>query len=282
MLLIVFVHYNQYGLYDDYVDYYINKLLEINEKKSITFVSTSKLPEEAKKTLIDKNIKVIERENVGYDFYSYKVGIENGYTDEISSVLICNDSVFGPLYDINKIYDNMKNSKDDIVGISDTFERSYHLQSYFILFKQSAIMNPSFKRFWKSVEVLSGRDEVIEKYELGMSKYFLDKGLTLGAYNKLLPTCLNVILYGQKKQWMLARCFRYFRKLRPSEATQINVTHHLWERLITKHNFPFIKRELVDKNPENMSLEKLPYIINEYTDYPISLFNRKSKSKSIL
>ena len=107
MLLIVFVHYNQYGLYDDYVDYYINKLLEINEKKSITFVSTSKLPEEAKKTLIDKNIKVIERENVGYDFYSYKVGIENGYTDEIRSVLICNDSVFGPLYDINKIYLNI-------------------------------------------------------------------------------------------------------------------------------------------------------------------------------
>jgi len=275
MLLIVFVHYNKYNQLDEYVKYYLDKLLEIKEKKKVVFVSTSKLSSVDKNDLITKNIEVIERENVGYDFYSYKVGVEHGYTEDVNSILICNDSVFGPLYDINSIYNSMQNDSNDIVAISDNNEFIYHLQSYFVIFKENVIKDKSFKKFWNDVKILSGRDEVIQTYELGMSKYFIENGYKLGAYNKLLPSCLNVILYGQKKQWMLARCFRYFRKGMFQEASAINVTHHLWEHLITRCNFPFIKRELIDKNPENLSLENLNDLVQTHTDYPVNLFNRK-------
>jgi hypothetical protein len=52
----------------------------------------------------------------------------------------------------------------------------------------------------------------------------------------------------------------------------LNPTHHFWEYLITALDFPFLKRELVEKNPAGV-----PLVVNwrnalrQSTDFPIEM-----------
>jgi lipopolysaccharide biosynthesis protein len=275
MLLIVFVHFNPKNFFDEYVEYYIDKLLNIREPKEFVFVSTSAIEKKVAENLKSKGIEVIQRENIGYDFYSYKLAIESKDMDRFSSVLICNDSVFGPFNDINTVYNSMQNSNHDIVGLTKNEEHNFHLQSYFILFKQSVIHSQNFKSFWNNVEIISDRSKVIEMYELGLSKFFIKHNFKLGAYCHLTPNCSNLILHSEKKFKMLRKCLKYFFKGRLSRVQEINVTHLLWRYLITNYNYPFLKRELIDKNPERLDISKIPDEIEKLTNYPKKLFLRK-------
>jgi len=275
MLLIVFVHFNPHGYYDDYVDYYLNQLLAIKENKKLIFMSTSQLPKFAKKELIDKNISVVERENEGYDFYSYKLAIESVNIQDFSSVLICNDSVFGPFYELNSIYQEMQASPNDIMGFTQNLEHHFHLQSYFILFKAEVIHSTAFKNFWSNVGIISDRSLVIKEYELGLSKHFIDNGFKLSAYCNIKVTCWNLIFHSEKKFRMFRKCLKYFFKGRLSRVKEINTTHLLWKYMITEYHFPFIKRELIDKNPEKLNVSNIPNQVGKLTNYPTQLFTRK-------
>jgi len=275
LLLIVFVHFNKDNNYDDYVDYYIDSLLNIKEEKEIKFISTSTLPIDTKENLLSKNIHVTERENIGYDFYSYKLAIESEDMQKFSSVLICNDSVFGPVCDINQVYQDMQETTNDIVGLTQNYEHLYHLQSYFLLFKQNVIHSKEFQNFWSSVEIISEREKVIQMYELGLSKFFIEHNFKLGAFCDLTPNCSNLMLHSEKRFKMFRKCLKYFFKGRLSRIQDINVTHLLWRHLITDYNYPFIKRELIDKNPEKLLVSAIPKEVQRLTNYPSKLFTRK-------
>jgi len=275
MLLIVFVHYSASGNLEKYVKYYVDELLKIEEEKEFVFVSTSLLALDDKKILMDKGIKVIERENVGYDFYSYKVGIKSVDLSKFSSVLICNDSVFGPLYDINEIYQKLQSNENDIVGMTQSYEKQYHLQSYFLLFKQKACQSDLFNEFWNRVEILNNKDEIIQKYEIGLSQEFLRNGYSIGAYCNMTTTCIDMVLHSEQKLKAIKRCIKYFFRGKLKQIKALNITHYLWEYIIVKKKFPFIKRELIDKNPQKLNIAHIDTVIKEYTQYPVELFQRE-------
>ena len=274
MLLIVFVHYNAKNLYDDYVDYYLDALMSIQEEKQLIFVSTSKLPKDTHKQLQDKNIKIIERKNEGYDFYSYKLAIKSVNTKKFSSILICNDSAFGPFFELNTIYKSMQSINGDIIGLTKSTEETYHLQSYFILFKNSVIHSQAFQKFWEQVGIISDRSKVIETYELGLSKFFIKHQFKLNVFCNLDINCSNLIFHSEKKYLMLRKCFRYLSRGKLTKINEVNPTHYFWRHLITNYNFPFVKRELIDKNPENLNISNLPTFIETLTQYPKILFKR--------
>ena len=69
---LIFAHYHSHGLVRNDIIDFINKSKKYFKK--IIFVSTKINIKELKK--LSKKIKVIKRKNIGYDFYSYKVGWE--------------------------------------------------------------------------------------------------------------------------------------------------------------------------------------------------------------
>ena len=69
---LIFAHYHSNGLVRNDIIDFINKSKKYFKK--IVFVSTKINRKELKK--LPKKIKVIKRKNIGYDFYSYKVGWE--------------------------------------------------------------------------------------------------------------------------------------------------------------------------------------------------------------
>ena len=211
------------GKVEEYVYYYLSELQKAG--LSIVFISTSPIAESCVGRLSQYAFLIIERENKCPDFGSWKAGLSMlDWGKNLNSVLLTNDSVFGPLADLNNIISFMKD-KYDVWGMSDNYEIDYHLQSYFLYFNKGAIASDTFRNFWKNVDLSATKDDVIHKYEIGLSRLFRKTNFTLGAYVNIDVVSKDAV-HGHKI---------------------INPLLVFWKSLIKKHEFPFFKRELIIK-----------------------------------
>ena len=64
------------------------------------------------------------------------------------SLLLMNDSLYGP-FTQKEILDDADRNEADFVGLTDSFQHHYHLQSYFIYCKSSLCTHATFLNFWK-------------------------------------------------------------------------------------------------------------------------------------
>lgn len=180
--LCIVAHYDKDSKIDEYVKYYVEQLEKVCNK--IILVSVSNLSDDEIKKIKSPITSVINRENVGYDFYSYKVGLESINCENYNEILICNDSVYGPLIDIELIFDKMKDSKADFWGITSSNSLNFHIQSYFIVFRKQIIMNEIFKQFWKNLKVLDNKEDIIKSCEVGLSQLLYKNNFKSDTYVK--------------------------------------------------------------------------------------------------
>lgn len=130
-------------------------------------------------------VEVIERENIGYDFGAYKDGIIRFFDklDTLETLLIANDSVIGPIYNMQEIHDKMQNEDCDFWGMNDFYESRdiFKLNtksiprvcSYFICFKKNIITTEAFKDYWKRLSYPNDRKIAI-RHETKLGQYFLN------------------------------------------------------------------------------------------------------------
>lgn len=287
----VFAHYDKNDIIDDYVIYYLSKLSEISSE--IYFVSTATLPlrELSKIKKICK--KIILRDNVGYDFMSYKIGINEIDLERFDNLILCNDSVYGPLYDLEKIFLEMEDSLCDFWGMTENYNVSYHLQSYFLVFKKRMFLSGSFRNFWDSVDILNSKKEIILKYEIGLTRYFMNNNFT--------PLCYSVVEYN--RYFYLARAVKYifsvkflmfifrniFRRSAKDGSVEkilvkrngwgfnflinyhkaLNHCHFYWDKLVNIYGMPFIKVELLRDNPCSVDISRWRKVLGNRYDYSL-------------
>jgi hypothetical protein len=131
----------------------------------------------------ERGAELVERANYGYDFYSYKVGLDLvADKDEFDLVVICNDSYVGPLVPYRHVLDTMADHPVDAWGLTETMRRARHVQSYFYAFRPWVVRSQAFTRFWSAMTPESDRMKVITKYEIGLSKAVLGGGFEIGSY----------------------------------------------------------------------------------------------------
>lgn len=127
----------------------------------------------------------IHRDNEGYDFESFRVGVSwlrarNVDFDE-THILLTNDSCFGPYIPLGTVFqrfDTYKNGLPIVFGITDSYERGrYHLQSYWLYFRPESA--PLVAQFFESMPTVHDRLEAIEFGELAMSEFLLSKKCAL-------------------------------------------------------------------------------------------------------
>ena len=174
---IIFAHYDKYNVVDDYVYYYLKELQK--NALHLIFVSTAKLIEKDIVKVSRYCSKVIVRENIGYDFMSYKVGLESFNYLEYDEVILCNDSVYGPLYPLTTLFSDMKNQECDFWGITESNVLNYHLQSYFLVFRKQVLSSLIFKNFFDTIKILKNKNDIIEQYEIGLSQQLLRNSFNL-------------------------------------------------------------------------------------------------------
>ena len=276
---IVFVHYDKDNLIDDYVYFYLKELQKVSDY--IVFVTVVKLSINDINKLNTICNDVILRENVGYDFMSYKVGLESFDYQIYDEVVICNDSVYGPLYPLENIFNKMSTKRCNFWGMTSGKEISYHLQSYFIVFKKQILHSEAFQSFWDNVQVLDNKRDIIEKYEIGLTKYLISYGFKPLAYADYKPKLLNVLKAKLKRITLYKVIVKLYILLRGKyklpNPLAINLTHQYWKELLIYKQNPFIKIELLRDNPVQVKIDDYQDVIKSISNYDIRLIDKHLK-----
>jgi glycosyltransferase involved in cell wall biosynthesis len=241
----VFSHFDNDGQIKKYVIHYLKVL---SEHFDIIFVST------AEKMKIEELNKIapyvhqsIVKKNVGYDFGAWKTGIEiiKKSTENLELLLLCNDSVFGPLSDLSVVINKMKAERKNVFSISDSFEIKYHLQSYFVLYDSMALNSSTFIDFWNEFSIYENKQELIVQNEIGFSQLLLESELEIGA---LVPA---------------------------TELGYLNNSHIHWKKSLIQYHSPFIKVELLRDNPFNIDLSDVEHLLTNKFNYPMSFIQER-------
>ncbi|MEJ8816634.1 rhamnan synthesis F family protein [Lacibacter sp. H407] len=252
--LCVFSSYSFTGEIDEYIYYYLQQLKKAGF--SIAFVSTSKLSNKCINILSEYAFLIIERKNTCPDFGSWKIALEIlNFPQNFDAILLANDSVFGPLYELPPIIKSMK-KRFDIWGMTASLEIEYHLQSYFLYFSKKVIQSSHWKSFWQNIDTTLTKTQVIGLYEVGLSKHFLSANFSLGSYTDVE---------------ILSKSHRNGEKY-------LNPTLGFWRLLIERFEFPFLKREvLIKEDIDKIYWQRGLYvntgnwksIIKKNTNYPV-------------
>ncbi len=250
----IFSHFDRDNVIDSYVLHYLKELS--GQDCDIIFVTTSRyLSLDQRKKLQPFCHKIIIRKNTGRDFGAFKSGIQAIENLAFyNKVILANDSVYGPLYPLDKIIHYGDQMQLDMWGATDSFANQYHIQSYFIVFSKPLIQHLVFGEFWRHLPDLYFRDNIIHRYEIGMSQFFIKKGFKLGAYCPYLRI--------KESLQNIPLDFDYLLRKVP-----LNPTHYFWNILVSDHCFPFLKRELISRNPEHLDITHWPDFLKKYTRY---------------
>lgn len=164
-------------------------LLEVADR--VLLVSTAGLTDAAR-AAVPAGVEVLERENSGYDFGSWKAGLTrlgvlSGPGEGDPEVLICNDSCVGPLVPYGSITAAMADRPCDFWGLTRTLRRGLHVQSFFVVFRPWVVRSPAFRRFWSELVPVSDRRQVIARHEVGLSVALQGAGFASDSYYRETP-----------------------------------------------------------------------------------------------
>jgi glycosyltransferase involved in cell wall biosynthesis/lipopolysaccharide biosynthesis protein len=179
----VFASYSEDGVLPLQVIPYIKGLREVAE--TIVLVCDNDLVPDELEKIHGMVTHVITGRHGEYDFGSYKRGIawaiESGHLKKANDLILCNDSCFGPINSFVPMFNVMDARNHDFWGVTDSYEYSYHIQSYFLVFSKSVFESPVFLKFFKEIKKQESVKDVIQNYELGLTRILKEAGFQAGA-----------------------------------------------------------------------------------------------------
>jgi lipopolysaccharide biosynthesis protein len=125
----------------------------------------------------DGHPTVVVKPNRGYDFGSWATALSLfPVIHTVPLVVLTNDSLIGPFASLAPTLDAFERSTSDVWGITYTEEIAPHLQSYWLGFRNRVLEAPSIRRFWSKVDHIDDKDEIVLRYEIGLSKLLRAEG----------------------------------------------------------------------------------------------------------
>lgn len=258
----IFLHYDRQGGLHDYVVHYLGALRQAGYE--IVFVSNApRLRDDAWARLAPYCAVMLRRRNLGHDFGGYKDALAVvGDLSGLDELILANDSVYGPLHDLGRLLRRCDGRTAAVWSITDNWDQRYHLQSYFLLFKQPAIRHPAFAEFWRRLRFVQSRTWVIRKYEIGLTQAMQKNGLRCQAlfpYRQAAAALSDAV----RRQGLLGRedlpehhrqyAARLFEAI--EKGAPLNATHYFWDYLVGEMGCPFLKRDLILYNRA-----QIPYV----------------------
>lgn len=251
----VVAHFDAEGQLTGFFRRLLDSLLQHAER--IVLVSTRLAPDQA--ASLDPRITVIVRENVGYDFYSFRTGVlavEALYSyDEL---IIANDSVLMIDPDgLDRAFAKMRSVDCGVWGMTESQQVSRHLQSYFLVFRKDVFFSQYFDKFWRDVRVLDDKWEIILSYEIGLTQWLLHHGVRIAS--AFQPDDAGMRKLSERVKRKRARD-----GLAPPgghEIAQANPVHYLWDDLCRE--FGLIKTEVLRDDPNGVNDVGLSRVIND-------------------
>lgn len=162
--------------------YYVRVYLQELKKQFsevVLLCSQPDLSQSAQQFLHEKSISWNAYENKGFDFGLWYSGFQKIDLSTYEQVALVNDSCI-LFKSLDEVIRWSSFSKADIKGITRSEAIYPHLQSYFLLLNKKAVDLASL--YFREHKQLSTITDVIHTYEVGLSKYWQDHGLTIAAF----------------------------------------------------------------------------------------------------
>src|SRR5271166_4092136 len=119
--------------------------------------------------LMSKVDGIFVRKAIGYDFAAWAHILRlHSELSNANILFLLNDSVFGPTNDtaFNDLLYRIRHSNAEFIGLTESFERSWHLQSYFLALKSRVLASTAFRYFIENIVCYLDKEQVITSYEL--------------------------------------------------------------------------------------------------------------------
>lgn len=226
-----FIHYSKMDILPYYAEIYIHQLAKHFDKIKVL---TNNPNINKQDYFNDENIEFIHLENKGYDFgMFYRYFLMEDFTN-VSQLGLVNDSNI-LLNELDNVFRWGNENHFDFWGIIDSNEKPwfsdctncYHLQSHFLVFnRQTLNFLPEFfgtlniDEIFEETDAKKLRRLVIDKWEIGLTRFLNQKGLTPGSYIRSDKLHLK---YKQKKQ---------------------NLTHSIYYELVSE-GYPLLKKKVI-------------------------------------
>jgi hypothetical protein len=189
----------------------------------------------------------IHRENVGRDFGGWRDAAaialaEFGMPEEL---LLANDSVLGPFLPLAPLVEAWRAGGEGLFGMTESEGGGPHLQSYALLARGAAavtLLTTHLAAFRDS----RSKWRVVQQGEIGLSRRARAAGLRCAAlfgYARLTAQVDDATRESLGPRFANTEAFARY---------PLNPCHHLWRVLVERMGFPYLKTELIRRNPGHL------------------------------
>ena len=246
---LLIAHYHKSGeIREDLLSFIKESKKSFNK---IFLISTKLKKSENEK--INKYVKIINRPNYGFDFYSYKIGIKELFKNKKikeKSIFFVASSLFfiNPKKLINK-FNSTKNLDKKIFGLTKSWEIEEHLQTDIFSIPTTYFEDKKFYNWWKKIDKFKKKSTIIGKYELGFSQFMRRNNLTYDCWFKE-----NINDYPDNHLKLFKKKIKnfFFKKIKTYKK---NPTHFYSKNILK--NYGIIKIDLIKTNPHKIDLTSI-------------------------
>jgi hypothetical protein len=194
---------------------------------------------------------VVHRRNRGLDFGAWRDLADTlaARWPDIEELLLVNDSVLGPIRPLEPVFAALRSGGEGLFGLTDSVQGGGHLQSYFLLGRGRAVVREMLA-FMRSAWISASKWLMVQRCEMGLSRHMHRKGFRVAAlfgYDRLIAAINAHAAEGMAHLVPEPAGARIRASGLPNRP--LNPVHHLWRPLVCLLGFPFLKTELVRRNP---------------------------------
>ncbi|MCA3356699.1 MAG: hypothetical protein ING02_01780 [Roseomonas sp.] len=208
------------------------------------FITNANPPAADWDAITHEAVLCIRRANVGRDFGAWRdaaaIALQRfGIPKEL---LLTNDSILGPFLPLPPLVDAWRAGGDGFFGLTESLGGGVHLQSYALLGRGGTAVSEMLSHL-AALKDTRSKWQLVQRGEIGLSLRMLRAGVPCWA------------LFGQERLAALAdepTRIRIAPRYSSAEAfarVPFNPCHHLWRELVEGMGYPYLKTELIRRNP---------------------------------
>lgn len=202
---------------------------------------------------------IVERRNHGLDFGAWHdlLPAVLAQAPEATELLLANDSLCGPFRSLDPALSAMRAAPAGLYGLTENLAPAPHLQSYFLLATGRAAI-ADLASFLAAHRVTANKRRTIREGEVRLSGWMRERGHPVAAwcgYEAVEAAALRRPAARRRVRTLYPHLFagigpddvagmRQALRRRP-----LNSTHLFWRELVEEMGFPFVKTDLLLRNP---------------------------------
>lgn len=192
----LYFFYDKDGVVDDYNIYLLQDMRK--NVDHLLVVVNGNLNDEGRHKFSGVCDDVYVRENIGYDVWAYKDGINYYGWDSLSSydeLVMFNFTNYGPVYPFSEMFSEMNRRDLDFWGVVMRYGFPHdpykickygyipdHISTSFMVIRNSLLTSQDFMKYWCNMPMINSYDESVCYHEAIFTEDFKRKGYKCGNY----------------------------------------------------------------------------------------------------